>query len=870
MDITWEDYLERLLSEAPELSCINISPIGDSHFSSKLAAASVLLGEQFIKTSTHPRNLFILPDFKYSFPSFLFLYVLHAIVSDRIKSSYNQSKFKAGDILKVGRAYVKFLGKANEKDEFVKLQFADTIISKKIRDLPHFQKGKIGTIKLSTYSKYCKELANKHSTDIYLTSRPALELATSLKTHLDGSILVITSRNAVKSSFLKYALDRVPVTELFLMGEAKLRYSSGAIDVENINTGKLSGTPAIIFAYDTYVASELLRTKENKIKSIIIDNSEFSNKLEYSFFDLVDSNIPVTCISNYATATDLSIYLEQNYNAWFWTNALLTSSLEPYSLMPTPCALNEVQFTSIESRNLDQILLHLKQVNKDALTRELLDVYSRLISTFWKVLRLVTPWDKQELSSSKKFLNQHRDKLESGKKCIDSNTYAQLDFIISQLLAIHTDTEIPPKVREIDSLLSNNSRKSIVIVVDPKCDKKKVSRYWYNRINRTQPWSNITIEFASEYSKLDCYYDLTIVCGWFKEKIMQDVLMNLKSQSCVVLMYGSETVWKNFYFSNWASKLKNANSNIELINKCFNKQHSQVVLPADIDLITETNTGFIADSPLGSSQTRNNFASVPLPSFDELEILRRQAEYQALSGFSSDDSEEIITTIPVDFCESAIAYFRVNHKVTCVTDILQKRSQEVQNLKPSELRHGDFVAFRMTDKNQVRDLADSALQGNSYRDRANLWKKALNHALATASEESLYSAMRIYGYAKSKQTFTQWLSNDDMIGPQDKNDLKILAKATKCPELTNHLDECWDAIRLVRSTHAKAGNYLSNIMEEKLPAILAEQGPINLNDFNRILTINIPDVGPVKILKVLDFGDEIDVRISCADRLLNV
>ena len=176
----------------------------------------------------------------------------------------------------------------------------------------------------------------------------------------------------------------------------------------------------------------------------------------------------------------------------------------------------------------------------------------------------------------------------------------------------------------------------------------------------------------------------------------------------------------------------------------------------------------------------------------------------------------------------------------------------------------------MTDKNQVRDLADSALQGNSYRDRANLWKKALNHALATASEESLYSAMRIYGYAKSKQTFTQWLSNDDMIGPQDKNDLKILAKATKCPELTNHLDECWDAIRLVRSTHAKAGNYLSNIMEEKLPAILAEQGPINLNDFNRILTLNIPDVGPVKILKVLDFGDEIDVRISCADRLLNV
>ena len=172
----------------------------------------------------------------------------------------------------------------------------------------------------------------------------------------------------------------------------------------------------------------------------------------------------------------------------------------------------------------------------------------------------------------------------------------------------------------------------------------------------------------------------------------------------------------------------------------------------------------------------------------------------------------------------------------------------------------------------IRTIADLILERSGkagMRSLSSKWKEALSVETLFSSYEEIYDKLQENGCGKDYATVRNWMTNEDLIQPNDKEDLVCIAKATGDQVLLEKLDEIYEAGKEVRSAHIQAGRILSNRLKQKIGEFIQNLGEIDVFNIWDPISLQIDEIGQVKILKVIDISSAIPVDAGNTNRLLS-
>jgi hypothetical protein len=200
-----------------------------------------------------------------------------------------------------------------------------------------------------------------------------------------------------------------------------------------------------------------------------------------------------------------------------------------------------------------------------------------------------------------------------------------------------------------------------------------------------------------------------------------------------------------------------------------------------------------------------------------------------------------------------------------------KGDDHTTNNEFEELKIGDFVIVREAQRDLVKDIADIILANNGkseLRSLAMKWKDALEIESIFSSTEDIFNKLKKIGCTKDFPTISSWITDEDRISPRDKDDLVAIAKVTEDEVLLEKIDEIYEAGKEVRRAHVMAGRYLSDELKKNIAHELQSYGKIDPYNIWEPVSIQLEDIGIVKILKIIDIGSEIVVDAGDANRLI--
>ena len=149
------------------------------------------------------------------------------------------------------------------------------------------------------------------------------------------------------------------------------------------------------------------------------------------------------------------------------------------------------------------------------------------------------------------------------------------------------------------------------------------------------------------------------------------------------------------------------------------------------------------------------------------------------------------------------------------------------------------------------------------------WKEALSVETLFSTNEEIYQKLCENGCKKDFVTVRNWMTNDELIQPNDKEDLLCIATATGDDVLKEKLDIIYEAGREVRSAHVQAGRILSQRLKSKIAEHIHGLGEIDTFNVWDPISLQLEDVGQVRILKVIDVSSAIPVDVGNTNRLLS-
>jgi hypothetical protein len=128
--------------------------------------------------------------------------------------------------------------------------------------------------------------------------------------------------------------------------------------------------------------------------------------------------------------------------------------------------------------------------------------------------------------------------------------------------------------------------------------------------------------------------------------------------------------------------------------------------------------------------------------------------------------------------------------------------------------------------------------------------------------------MKAGGCDKGLPTIRRWIEDEDIIAPQSKEDLQIIASVTKNEMLIELLDDVFEAAQEVRKAHVLAGRKLSEQLKHTLAREIKKYEDIDPFNFWEPIDMNIEGIGSVKVLKIIDIGSEVEVASTDTNRLI--
>ena len=862
--LEWHDYVSQLLTQKSSFDGISLSLGDDAHPVGvpPIIKVSVLMLDKMI-AHQGKFNILVFPERIQSIFIFTLIKLLHNIEEGKIERAYDPEAFKPGEKLKLGNAVVEFVGidERNSKQRMrIKITDRGTplIIDAPIENFPLFQRTNTQR-RLSTYAQYVEEKRKVEKLSRFCTpDEQFLKLLADYRTHMDSSVVNMTSVINAKELFSVCKLCGHDIKDFLLIGQTDYEGN-----VRNISAGQLDGIPAIILASDLYAAAALA-DQGHPVQSIIIDGSNANTLLNQldALDELMRLDVPVTCVTDIVNSFDLRPFLDRHFNLWRWDQTSITDQLYDVNTLSSDrkiknCAEQNVEYLMMDGSEISIAIgkLYSHRSEVQAQSARMLRLFDKLFSLAFAALRETVPFDEIRLSRIRLILDECGSTLTGEKSYLSPEIYNDYTTIINCLKKVFTKGHSLPKHDALADLLRKGKYKNICIVVPERSEKKHVQEYWQMWCRRQRLVTQIYVLYPAEYySAQTSQFSATVIVGWLKRAIMRKILYGFNTQTYAVLLYDYEKRWKNYDTAKWNAIL-DSSQNQQTIEKSFDT----------------------AEARIGTSRFTPS-RSVPddtpkADEFAEIEVVLRENKYrQYVASGGQKSANEITEAIPVNYVGGYLAFYRTGHKVISATNIIMNDADRIDSVLPDQLRLGDFVVVRETDKDLIREMADLILIRSGKagtREMAGKWKEALEIETLFCSDDEIYQHLREAGCSKGEQAVHAWIHDADVIAPQSKQDLEYIAAATGSSVLKELLDQIYDAAQMVRSAHIQAGRVLSMQLRNRIVEALKKYGEIDPFNIWEPIEMQVEGVGAVRILKIIDIGTPVTVDIADTNRLID-
>ena len=860
--LSWNEYIEELLSTPTVLDNMSLQ-YGDNAIAvSPIVKASIQMLESMIETEGR-HNVFVFPEIKELLYEFVLSKIVFNVAAGKINITYDPHTFKSGQKLKYKNCVIEF-DRYVERDfdgkERIYIRFSDggtyglppeiaPIFQIADSDTKRFSKSK------AFYDVYSAKRALEEAKALP-ENRNIIEALTDYKTHLDGSIFLITNVKNAKEYFDQTFINGIPLKDVLLIGKVQ---TDGSID--SCYPGQLSGNPAIVLASDLYSVIKAIE-QGAKVQSIIINSSQntvIDNQLD-TLDDLSREEFPILCLTDTSNSFELDVLLDRGYNVWRWDANSLVETIHASNQKTTGkrirnCAKQALTYERVNCAEITEAL-HLIYSHKSEIENQGTDVisaYNKLFSLLFTSLRIAVPFEREEIGRVQGILEECKVALEHEKRFMSQELYRDLVKAIANFEKVFVISFDNPKVSKIAEIISSKKYSSVCIVITDRLDKMRCEEYWRNFAVRKHSPTVVKVLYPQEYASSDTVrYDATIIVGWLNNKNMRNVIYCYGTQEYIVLTYECEEKWRKAHTRTWSRSLSNSSNN-RIVKNSFSKKARATISDRRF-----------TDEPMVSHED----------TFDELTDIENLIQINTYRqyGVSANGQNQIVEAYPVNFVGGYLAFYRTGHKVITVTDIIVDGKDNVSLKTPDLLRNGDFVAVREAQRDIIRDIADKILENSGKphaREIALRWREALSVETMFSTMDEIYHNLQSHGCTRGYQTVKNWIENEDQFSLSSKDDLVCIAKALNDDMLLESIDDVYMAGIDVKRAHVKAGQYLSQKLRAQVADRIAEFGEIDAFNFWDPIELQLEDIGKVIILKIIDINRPIQIDSGNTNRLLS-
>ena len=850
--MNWEEYVGEIVERNSILDNVELTFDKQSNHISPIVKSSVLMLEDMIQAQGR-HNIFVFPEAKRLIKEFLVAKVINNIDVGKIKMDYNPKRFQKGQTLTYKNCYFEF-----DRIEFDKIDRVEKICVKFAGNLiyglpisyaPIFQIAE--SKKLSKYERFAEVFSAKKAQASLLEPSKNIDVIEALesnKTHLTGSIFYVSAIKDTKDFFKEAKINGRNIGDVLYLAKVN---NDG--EIINLTPGQFAGNPAIILVPDLYALLNAVNNGAN-IQSVVFDASQINSvEKQLDAFDaFMPKESPLVCVTNTINSFDLKPLVDRQFNLWRWDSDSITEQLfsarNEASTKIENCKKQRVTYKKAPDVNISgavKKLYHHKGDIEEQSTK-VLTIYDNLFAIAFMLLRNVIPLAQDDRDTYLCQLNTRKSELEQEKRFITKGLYDDLSLVIDNLKEYVANSDRNEKHDIICDALLSEQYSSICIIIPERLDRNKSERYWNNQGFTT----SIKVLYPQEYiDKVGAKFDLVIVSGWFSNKSMRNIIYNYTSENYWVLTYPCEERWKTSHTKQWKRDLNNS-ANATIVEKSLSKENHVISKPS-------------FDKPHDDS--------LPIIE-DELQNIENVIQTTKYKRYGSGHGAQIVEAYPISFVGGKLAFYRMGHSVIEATEIINGESDQIRNITPDKLKIGDFIVIRESDKDIIREIADKILEKSGKTDcrfQSSRWKDSLKVESVFYSIEDLHKRLIAYGCKKDLATVKNWIQNEDMIMPKDKDDLLSIAAASDDDVLLNNIDVIYEAGKVVRNAHIRAGSVLSKRLSNKLSEYLNDVEAIDAYNIWDPIELQIEDVGTVIILKIIDIGDTISVDINNTNRLIS-
>lgn len=859
--ISWDEYLKQLLLNKASIDDICFSFNSEKNalgFPPIIKSSILILDKMIEKQGLH--NIIVFPERRQSIFFFTIARLLHNIFEERIAGHYDPSAFEIGEKVKIGKAVAEFQGieEENEQLKIKILQGGGVLYSAPIELFPYFQKTTTNR-RLSRHQTFIEE-KNRVEKSINLETNQGLYIKkiAELKTHMENSVYNMTPIINTKQMVANTKLCDVNLEDLILIGQTN--YEG---EIRNFGRGQLSGTPSIVLASDLYAILEAINNG-NPAQSIIIDISNANTIVsQLDVLDrLMEINVPINCLVDTANSFDLKYLRERGFTIWRWDQNTITESLlnpkeELLSIKLQNCASQKIEYIVMKSKEIGAAMTKIMRRRNEVL--EQMEAMSKVFQGLYyltiKAMRRIIPLSTAEINEDTNKLVDYIDILEKEKNFTAPDQLEDYYFIIDMLSKVYYEKYPIEKINKLKDLFLTMTHTNICVIVPNGTEKVLIQNYWKKWMRENGVCINIDVLNPSEFYSADFpIYEAVIVVGWLKRAIMRKILYSYNSSDYYVLLYDCEAKWMQHDTNRW-NKVIDYSDNRDVIKHSLSTEVLKVS-HSHLDTLSQVHDVSQQEDEQG-----------------EIELILRESRYKEYS-VSNDESDgnQTVEAVPVNFVGGILTLYRKNHKVVSATEIIKEDGDKIRMLFPQDLKVGDFIVVRDSDKDVIREMADKILENSGkgdLRELATEWKEVLEAEKLFLQTGEICRKIRSAGCERSFATIRTWLIDESMIAPQDENDLAYIAIATKNTTLMDKKNRIFEAAKEVRAAHVQAGRALVIQLRKKIAESLEGFGSIDPFNIWEPIIIDVEGVGIARVMKIIDISEPIKANIKDTNRLIS-
>jgi len=850
--MNWDEYVRDILRKPSCLDNIFLSLDFDKQVSvPPIIKASICILDQ-ISEIKGIHNVIVFPERIYTALIFVILKIINDIETGKLGYCYDPYRFTKGQKLKLENCVMEFdaIEICDDGREKIFVKFAENLrYGLPIDMAPYFQitDTKRPLSKFQVFTKLFK------SQNIQVNScANMINFLLNYKTHIKSTVFYVTSVTGTKELIKSIKINDRNIEDLLLIGQVDY---TGVI--RNAGTGQLAGIPAITLSPDLYSVIEAIK-RGIAVQSIVIDTTENIITQLDALDQLCRRKYPIVCVTDMIGSLNLGVLEVRDFNIWRWNEESITKDMFSFSNTILDkkllnCANTVIEYCTSKCAEICDSLQLLYKHREDVRLQSpvIISIYGILFGYALTALRSIAPLDFDKIQSIRNNLSECFDLLEVEKKYISSELYNSLYIIIENLKKVYSIDYKLPKIEILYSKLLTGHYNKISIIISDKDNKNEVYTYWESIFEEYDINTDIEILYPNEFiNNNSIQSDISILAGWFNRKIMQKILFSYNTNYYFILLYEYENRWKNAHEKLWLNAC-NREGNKEIVEKVLGKR-----------------VHYITNNRCNQTKHDTTYINDIEDELEEIDLILREHKYRK---YISNQVVNSIEALPICFAGGSFAFFTPTHKLITVTDIIVNGAKRIAIKFANELNIGDFIVIRETQKDLIREVADIILSVSGkkqYRQKAAKWRDALLIEGIFYEFDDIYEKLKSSGCTKDRLTVRRWVTDEDVIIPQDKSDLIAIAMALDDITLLNEVDEIYEAGRTVMSAHIKAGRVISEKLRRCIADKLYSQQRIDPYSICNPITFSIDDVGKVIILKVIDITNvPVVIETSNANKL---